>query len=132
MIAALIHGELVSDPVQRTSASGKPFWTGTVRTAAGAEALFVGVSTFAESAGARLMALRKGSTLAAAGVLEQTAWVGRDGTSRAAWRLTANEILTIYSASKKRKAGAPVDPLKDSRSVARLWAADEGLPESEL
>ena len=132
MIGALIHGELVTDPVQRTSASGKPFWTCTVRTAAGSEALFVGLTTFAESAGARLMALRKGSKLAATGALEQTAWIAKDGTSRAGWRLTSNEILTIYSASKKRKAGAPADPLKDSRSAARLWAGDEGLPESEL
>jgi single-stranded DNA-binding protein len=132
MIAALIHGELVSDPVQRAAAGGKPFWTGTVRTAAGTEAFFVGLTTFSESAGERLMALRKGSTLAAAGVLEQTAWVGKDGTSRAGWRLTASEILTVYSASKKRKAGALVDPLKDSRSAVRLWAADQGLPESEL
>ena len=133
MIGALIHGELVTDPVQRTSASGKPFWTCTVRAAAGTEALFVGVTTFSETAGERLMVLRKGSTLAATGALEQTAWIGKDGASRAGWRLTANEVMSAYQAGKKRKAGAPADPPKDSRSVTRLWAGDGGsLPESDL
>ena len=132
MISALIKGELASDPTERTTANGARFWTATVRVSAGPETLFVSLATFSESAGERLAVLRKGSALAATGTLEQTAWVGKDGTSRAGWRLTAGEVLTVYSASKKRKAGAPVDPLKDSRSAARLWAADEGLPESEL
>ena len=42
MIAALIQGDLVSDPVERTTTKGAPFVTATVRVAAGAEALFSG------------------------------------------------------------------------------------------
>jgi len=118
--------------VQRTSAAGKPFWTCSVRVAAGSETIFVGVSTFSESAGERLMALHKGATLAAVGPLEATAWQAKSGEARQGWRLTASEILTVYAATKKRKAGAPADPLRDSRSAARLWAGDDGLPESEL
>ena len=132
MICALIKGELASDPTERTTANGARFWTANVRISAGAETFFVSLTTFSETAGERLAVLRKGSALAATGTLEQTAWVGKDGASRGGWRLTAGEILTVYAASKKRKAGAPADPLKDSRSAARLWAADEGLPESEL
>jgi single-stranded DNA-binding protein len=132
MISALVSGELMAEPVQRTSASGTPFWTCTVRVAAGSEAIFVGISTFSETAGTRIMALHKGATLAAVGPLEATTWQTKSGESRQGWRLTANEVLTAYQASKRRKAGAPADPLKDSRSAARLWAADEGLPESEL
>ncbi len=133
MISALIKGELASDPTERTTANGVRFWTANVRVPAGAETFFVSLATFSETAGERLAVLRKGSTLAATGVLEATAWVGKDGASRAGWRLTASEILTVYSASKKRKAGAPIDPLKDSRSVTRLWAGDGAeLPESDL
>ena len=133
MISALIKGELSSDPTERTSASGTRFWTANVRVSAGAETFFVSLTTFSESAGERLAVLRKGSALAATGTLEATAWVGKDGASRAGWRLTAGEVLTVYAATKKRKAGSPADPLKDSRSVTRLWAGDGGgLPESDL
>jgi single-stranded DNA-binding protein len=131
MISALVHGELVTEPVQRTSAAGKPFWTCSARVAAGSEAIFVGISTFSETAGVRLMALHKGATLAAVGPLEATTWQTKSGEARQGWRLTANEVLTAYQASKRRKAGAPVDAAKDSRSVARMWA-DDALVESDL
>jgi single-stranded DNA-binding protein len=133
MIAALVQGELSADPVQRTATSGKPYWTCNMRVSAGGETFFIGLATFSETAGERLMALRKGSALAATGTLEATAWTGKDGASRAGWRLTATEILSVYAATRKRKAGAPSDPLKDSRSAARLWAGDGAeLPESGL
>jgi single-stranded DNA-binding protein len=132
MIGALISGEVATEPVQRTSASGTPFWTCTVRVAAGTEAIFVGVSTFSETAGERLMALHKGATLAAVGPLEATTWQTKSGETRQGWRLTATEVMSAYQASKRRKAGAPADPLKDSRSITRLWASDGELPESDL
>ena len=133
MISALIKGERASDPTERTAANGTRFWTANIRVSAGAETFFVSLTTFSETAGERLAVLRKGSTLAATGTLEQTTWVGKDGASRGGWRLTAGEILTVYAATKKRKAGAPADASKDSRSVTRLWAGDGGsLPESDL
>ncbi len=103
MIAALIQGELVADPVARIAANGKPYWTATVRVSAGADALFVGVSTFDDDAGERLMKLRKGSTLAAAGTLEATSWTDRDGNERAGWRLTATELLSVHQARRQRE-----------------------------
>ena len=134
MIGAVIHGEMVTDPVQRTSASGTPFWTCSLRVAAGSESIFVGISTFSETGGERLMALHKGATLAAVGPLEATTWQTKSGETRQGWRLTASEILTAYQAGKRRKVGAPADASKDSRSVMRLWAGNDGgeLPESEL
>ena len=103
MIAALVQGELVADPTARTASNGKPYWTVTMRVPAGAEALFIGISTFSESAGARLMQLHKGATLAAAGTLEATVWTAKDGTERGGWRLTATEVLTVYAATKRRR-----------------------------
>ena len=103
MIGALVQGELIADPQVRTASNGKPFWTVTVRVPAGPEALFVGLTTFSESAGERLMKLHKGSAIAAAGALEPTEWEGKDGETRKGWRLTASEVLTVYEATKRRK-----------------------------
>jgi len=44
MIAALVHGDLISEPVERTTAKGAPFVTATVRVPAGADALLVGIA----------------------------------------------------------------------------------------
>jgi single-stranded DNA-binding protein len=127
VISALIQGELIADPQARTASNGKPFWTVTVRVPAGPEALIVGVTTFSESAGERLMKLHKGSALAAAGVLEPTSWTGRDGEERRGWRLTASELLTVYEARKRRDGDRrePHQGEDDPRSVARLWRDEQ-------
>jgi single-stranded DNA-binding protein len=71
---------------------------------AGGEALFIGLTTFSETAGERLERLHKGATVAAAGTLEATAWTGKDGAERKGWRLTATEVLSAYQARKRRDA----------------------------
>lgn len=103
MINALITGELASAPVERTTQGGKTFTTATVRVAAGAEALFIGVAAFGETAAGRLAQLKKGSAIAAAGTLEQNVWTMKDGEERRGWRLTASEILSVYQARKRRE-----------------------------
>lgn len=120
MISALIQGDLTADPVARTASNGAPYWTVNVRVPAGPDALFVGLTTFSETAGERLMRLHRGSSIAAAGVLEPTEWTGKDGEVRRGWRLTASEVLSVYQARKKRDdRGEPAET--ESRSVARLW-----------
>ena len=104
MIEALISGKLVGDPVRRTSTKGTPYVTAQVRVAAGSESFFVGVTTFSESAGERLMKLSKGSSVAAAGTLEQNVWIDRDGHDRRDWRLTCTEILSVQQARRRREA----------------------------
>lgn len=107
MIAAMIQGELSADPMERIASNGKPFWTVTVRVAAGAEVLFVGLTTFSETAGARLIKLSKGAAIAATGPLESSVWTDREGNERKNWRLTAIEVLSVYQARKRREtAGA--------------------------
>jgi single-stranded DNA-binding protein len=102
MIAALIQGELSADPQARTASNGARYWTATMRVPAGPEALFIGLSTFSESAGERLGRLHKGAALAAAGTLEATVWTGQDGAERRGWRLTASEVLSVHQARKRR------------------------------
>lgn len=104
MIAALMQGTLAADPVERTTREGKPFTTANVRVAAGADALFIGIAAFDRTAAERLAQMRKGGTVAAVGVLEQTAWTAKDGAERTGLRLTASEVLTAYAATKKRRS----------------------------
>ncbi len=105
MIGAVIHGTLVGDPIERTTREGKRFVTATLRVPAGEDALFVGVAAFEQLAAERLARMRKGGTVAACGVLEQTTWTAKDGSERTGWRLTASEVLTAYGATKKRREG---------------------------
>lgn len=102
MIGAVVHGTLAADPVERTTQAGKPFTTANLRVPAGEDAIFVGVAAFEPTAAARLLQMKKGGTVAACGVLEQTTWTGKAGESRTGWRLTASEVLTAYGANKKR------------------------------
>ncbi len=104
MIGAIVTGTLVGDPVERTTREGKPFVTATARVAAGEDAIFVGLAAFNETAAARLLQMRAGGAVSACGVLEQTHWTAKDGTERTGWRLTANEVMTAYGASKKRRS----------------------------
>lgn len=105
MIGALIQGTLAGDPVERKTSSGGVFWTANARVPAGADVLFIGLATFDETAGARLMQLAKGASVAAAGTLESNTWTARDGSERQGWRLTANEILSVYQARKRARRG---------------------------
>ena len=104
MIGAIVTGTLVGDPVERTTQAGKPFVTATARVAAGEDAIFVGLAAFNETAAGRLRQMRAGGAVSACGVLEQTHWTAKDGAERTGWRLTASEVLSAYSATKRRRA----------------------------
>lgn len=108
MISALVQGHLIADPRQRSTAAGKPFGTATLRVGAGSESVLIGVAAFSESAQAALLRLKSGDSLAATGLLELNVWQDREGKERRDWRLTANAVLTVYEASKRRKAAGEV------------------------
>lgn len=103
MIHALITGDLVADPVARTAANGSTFTTCSLRVPAGSDALFIGVTAFKEADQDSLRKLGKGSSLAAVGTLEQTTWSAKDGSPRVGWRLTAAELMTVYTARSRRE-----------------------------
>lgn len=104
MISALIQGALFADPVERETAKGGRYATASIRVSAGAEQLFIGLSTFEAPAVEKLLGLKKGDQVAATGTLEPNVWTTRDGTERKGWRLTATAILTVYEAGRRRKA----------------------------
>ena len=130
MIGALVSGTLANDPQERATKSGNPMAVASLRVSAGAEALFVSVTAFDSEACARLLALRKGSSVSAAGALEATVWTGSDGAERKGWRLTAVEVLSAYQANKRRAAAAPAPDVAPGREAHRMWG--DGLPESPL
>lgn len=107
MIEALITGKLHQRAEERTSRGGQPFVTAKVRTAAGeAESLFVNVVAFSESAGAALLALEAGDSLALAGTLKPGAWIDRDGNARPSLDLVAAQVMTLYGLKRRRAAAA--------------------------
>ncbi len=105
MIGALIAGDLSTEPAERTASNGNRYWTASARVAAGGEAIFVGIAAFDPKAGARLMTLHKGSSIAAVGTLEVNTWTDKTGAERKGWRLLAHEVLSVYQARKRRDAG---------------------------
>lgn len=106
MMAALIAGELSTEPAERTASNGNRYWTASARVATGGEPVFVSIATFDPRAGERLMQLHKGSSIAAVGTLEATAWTDKaTGAERKGWRLLAHEVLSVYQACKRRDAG---------------------------
>lgn len=119
MIEALTTGELIADPVERQTRTGKPFWTATLRVPAGSESILVGLAVFSETAGGRLAQLRKGAKLAAAGTLEPATWTGKDGTERTGWRLTASELLSVHQARKRRETERRDDDQADDTRPTR-------------
>lgn len=101
-ITALVSGKLLSDPEQRTGASGKPFTTARVAAPLGGdESILCSIIAFAEVA-EQLAALGKGDTLALTGRCTPKAWIAKDGTPKAGLDLVADALLTVYHLRRKR------------------------------
>lgn len=107
MISVLIEGKLHSDPVRRTSKNGSAFITARML-ANGDDGETVWCSLIAFDAGAveALGKLAAGDSLAAAGFASLSLWQSKDGEHRAGLKITANRILSVYSAGKRRGASS--------------------------
>lgn len=104
MIAVLLSGRLVGDPERRTGPSGKAYALARLATtdSAGAEVL-TSVIAFGEVA-EQLAALSKGESASVAGRAKLSSWTGRDGTQRAGLSITADALLSVHHARKRRRA----------------------------
>jgi single-stranded DNA-binding protein len=120
MIEAIITGKLHQRADERTSRCGQPFVTAKVRTAVGeADSLFVNVVAFSESAGAALLALEAGDSLALAGTLKPGAWIDRDGNARPSLDLVAAQVMTLYGL-KRRRAAAGGDAMVSTAVTGKV------------
>ena len=107
MIDALISGKLQGQAEQRTGSSGKPYTLAKVRAAGSdGESIFVNVIAFSSTAGAALMGLGDGDSLALSGSLKVKVWTDRQGVPKPSLDMIASQVLTAYQASRKRKAVA--------------------------
>lgn len=108
MIEGLISGKLYGRAEQRTGRSGRSYTTAKVRAATGeADAVFVNVVAFSESAQAGLLALDDGDAVAMAGTLTPKAWIDREQQPRPALDMVVAQVLTAYHLKRKRSAVAP-------------------------
>ncbi|MHB8788071.1 MAG: single-stranded DNA-binding protein [Thauera sp.] len=104
MIRALITGELRADPQQRTSKSGKPYALARLSVPMGDQGrVSCSVIAFEPEAVARLLQLRAGASVAAAGALKVGTFDGNDGTVRASLDMVADEIASTTPRPKKPK-----------------------------
>lgn len=110
MIRALIAGELVADPQQRTSKAGNAYALARVSVPQGdAGRLFCSVIAFEDAAVARLLQLRAGAAVSLAGTLKIATYQAKDGTVRPSLDLVADEVASTTPRPRKPKESPPHD-----------------------
>lgn len=105
MIDALIAGKMYGQPSRRTSKNGRDFTTAKIRCATGdGGSIFINVICFSDTAGAALLALAEGDSVALSGELTPKVWTDKSGEARPALDMTAHAVLTPYHVNRKRKS----------------------------
>lgn len=107
MIRALISGELLANPQERTTKTGKPFALARASIPQGDEGrIFCSVIAFQDEAVARLLQLKAGASVSLAGALKVSTWQAKDGTTRPQLDLVADEVASTTPRPRKPKAQA--------------------------
>ena len=102
MIRALIVGELRADPQQRTGKNGKPYALARLSVPMGDQGrVSCSLIVFEAEAVTRLLQLRAGASVAAAGTLKVGVYEGNDGATRASLDLMADEIAATTPRPKR-------------------------------
>lgn len=104
MIRALVVGELRADPQQRMGKNGKPYALARLSVPMGDQGrVSCSLIVFEAEAVTRLLQLRAGASVAAAGTLKVGTYDGTDGTVRASLDMVADEIAATTPRPKKPK-----------------------------
>ena len=104
MIRALVVGELRADPQQRMGKNGKPYALARLSVPMADQGrVSCSLIVFEAEAGARLLQLRAGASVAAAGTLKVGVYEGNDGATRASLDMVADEIASTTPRPKKPK-----------------------------
>ncbi len=104
MIRALVNGELRADPQQRMGKNGKPYALARLSVPMGDQGrVSCSLIAFEAEAVTRLMQLRVGASVAAAGTLKVGTYDGTDGTTRPSLDMVADEIASTTPRPKKAK-----------------------------
>ena len=104
MIRALLVGELRADPQQRMGKNGKPYALARLSVPMGDQGrVSCSLIVFEAEAVTRLLQLRAGASLAAAGTLKVGTFDGTDGATRASLDMVADELAATTPRPKKPK-----------------------------
>jgi single-stranded DNA-binding protein len=131
MIAALVQGSLFHAPKRRTSKSGRPFVSATVRTNDGGELRFISIVAFSDTAQAELLRLQDGDSLSVQGQLKAEVYE-KDGEHRISLNMVANIVLAIRQPPRERKPKAADPSAQDTRSRQGTWTAASGDPDDSI
>ena len=105
MIRALIVGDLRADPQQRMGKNGKPYALARLSVPMGDQGrVSCSLIVFEAEAVTRLLQLRAGASVAAAGTLKVGTYEGNDGSVRASLDMVADEIASTTPRPKKPKS----------------------------
>lgn len=104
---AMAMGTLISDPVRRTSSSGKPYTTASLCVPCeGADACIASAIAFSAAAAESLAQHRKGDTLVIGGRASLKSWSGRDGQEQHGIGIVVESVMSEYQFAKRRKHSA--------------------------
>ncbi len=118
MIRALIVGDLRADPQQRTSKVGKPYALARLSAPMDGDGrVSCSLIAFDDVAVARLLQLRAGASVAAAGTLKVGIFTGNDGSARPSLDLVADEVSSSSPRPRKPKS-APANRGHQGAEVA--------------
>lgn len=121
MISILSAGTLIKKATERISqGSGRKFVTGQIRSSGDGESFIVSIIAFNADACKALLALDAGDSLCIAGTGKPTTWTGRDGDPAYGLSVVAQQVMTQYRLTAKRKAA---DSSKDFLPVAQTSMA---------
>ena len=131
MIDGLVSGKLFGEAQLRVSRNNNEFVTAKVRAADGAgEGVFINVIAFGKTAGAALLALADGDSVALAGTLTPKAYLDKSGDARCGLDMTVHVVTTAYHVQRKRKAVA--ESAEQEATPERSARAREGIADDAL
>jgi single-stranded DNA-binding protein len=113
MIAALVTGALFKATESRTSKSGKPFVTATIRAKGGEGFQFIRLVAFSETAQTELLRLREGDSLSVQGALKAEIYKPEGGEPKISLSMIADQILALRQPPKVRHAKGGAGPDDD-------------------
>lgn len=101
---AMLMGTLIKDPTSRTSSSGTPYTTATLRVPCeGADAFLASAIAFNSAAAEALAQHKRGDTVVVGGRASLKSWNGRDGTEQHGLGIVVEAVMSEYQFAKRRK-----------------------------
>jgi single-stranded DNA-binding protein len=113
MITALVTGALFKAPESRTSKSGKPFVTATIRAKDGDAMTFIRIVAFYETVQAELLRLREGDSLSVQGAFKAELYKPEGGEPKLSLSMVADHVLALRQPPKDRQAKGAAGPDDD-------------------